>query len=473
MRLISAVSGVRLPPPPFKMILKKFKKTIREYRLIEKKDNVLVAYSGGVDSTGLLSLLLEIQDEWSLKIYLGHFNHKLRKKADEDEQFVRNVSQRHSLPLFVESADVQMYAKKKGLNMEEAGRELRYNFLRKIAFQAGQAKIATGHTMTDQAETLLMRLIRGSGPRGLAGIYPVVEGKIIRPLIELEREAIEDYLEKRNIPSRIDESNFDRRFFRNKVRWELLPYIRRNFEPHIVSRLARMASIFQEEEALLDELSKEKAKKTILEKRNGIFLDLGSLFSFPLALRRRVVREFISKLKGNLREISFKDIETVLRLGKGKDFHLKKDLVLRREEDLVFLKRRSTPRVRYAYSWEGKSPLEIKEVGLKFEGKEFKKKNARELEFNDKMHACIDRANLEFPLLVRNRREGDRYRPIGSPGQKKLKEIMRARGIPLSEREKRPVFISGEEIVWVLGLPVSEKYKISKKTRDVFVLKKL
>lgn len=455
------------------MILERFKKTIREYNLLEKKVQVLVAYSGGVDSSGLLALLLEIQKEWSLKIYLGHFNHKLRKKAEEDERFVRDVAQKYSLPLFVESADVRSHAKENRMNIEEAGRELRYDFLRKVASEIGEAKIATGHTMTDQAETLLMRLLRGSGPRGLASIYPVVEGRIIRPLIHLEREDIEDYLEKKKILFRIDESNFDRRFFRNRIRWELIPYMCKNFEPRIVPQLARAASILQEEEALLDKLGKEKAKKAILEKSEGISLELGFLASLPLALSRRVVREFIYKLKGNLREISFEDIESVLRMARGKEFHLKANLVLRREKDLVFLKRKTSPKISYEYSWQGRVPLEIKEVNLKFEGKEFKKKNSSQLEFNDETHAYIDRAKLRFPLLIRNRREGDRYQPLGSPGQKKLKEIMRAKGVPLSEREKRPVFLSGKEIVWVVGLPVSEKYKISDQTRDIFALKML
>lgn len=453
------------------MILDKIKKTIKEYKLLEKKDRVLIAYSGGLDSTGLLALLLELREKWSFEIFIGHFNHKLRQSAEEDEQFVRDVCQKYSLPLFVGSENVRMYAKNKRLNIEEAGRRLRYDFLRKAAIRIGEAKIATGHTMTDQAETLLMRLMRGSGPRGLAGIYPMVEGKIIRPLIQLEREDIAAYIKRRGIPYRIDESNFDRRFFRNRIRMDLIPYIRNNFEPRIIPQLAKIASILQEEEALLDKLGKEKAQKAILEKNNQVFLDLNFLLSLPLALRRRIVREFIYKLKGDLREISFGDIESVSRLGKGKECHLKKNLILSREEDLVFLKRKTFPKMRYEYQWSGKNSLEIREINLKFEGKEMKKDKFRRLDFNDEDRAYIDMAKLRFPLLIRNRRRGDRYQPLGAPGQKKLKEIMRAKGIPLSEREKRPVFLCGEEIVWVLGLPVSEKHKISEKTGKIFTVK--
>lgn len=452
-------------------ILDKIKKTIKQYKLLEKKERVLIAYSGGLDSTGLLTLLLELRQEWSLEIFLGHFNHKLRLNAEDDELFVRDVSQKYSLPLFLDSENVRLYAKKRRVSIEEAGRRLRYAFLKKAAAKIGQAKIATGHTMTDQAETLLMRLMRGSGPRGLASIYPLVEGKIIRPLLQLEREDMAAYLKRKGIPYRVDESNFDRRFFRNRIRMDLIPYIRKNYEPRIIPQLAKAASIFQEEEALLQKLGKEKARKAILENNNQVSLDLNFLFSLPLALKRRVVREFIHKLKGDLREVSFEDIESLLRLGKGKEYHLRKNLILRREEDLFFLKGKTLPKIRYEYRWDGKSSLEIKEINLKLEGKKLEKENISHFDFNDQDQAYIDIAKIRFPLLVRNRRAGDRYQPLGAPGQKKLKEIMRAKGIPLSERDKRPVFISGEEIIWVLGLPVSERHKISQQTGNIFALK--
>ncbi|GAI05678.1 unnamed protein product, partial [marine sediment metagenome] len=157
------------------MILDIVKKTIQEYKLLEKNDRILIAYSGGVDSTGLLNLLLELREKWSFELFLGHFNHKLRHTADEDEQFVKRMARKYSLPLFVGSKDVSSYARAKKLNIEEAGRELRYDFLKKTALKIGGAKIATGHTKTDQAETFLMRLMRGSGLRGLGGIFPLVE----------------------------------------------------------------------------------------------------------------------------------------------------------------------------------------------------------------------------------------------------------------------------------------------------------
>lgn len=456
-----------------RMILDTVKKTIKKHRLLQEKDRVLIAYSGGPDSTALLFLLLELHKELALEILLAHFNHKLRRRAEEDERFVEEMARKQALPLFLGAEDVQRYAKERRWNTEEAARRLRYDFLKKTASQAGANKIATGHTMSDQAETLLMRLLRGSGLRGLAGIYPAVEGVIIRPLIEVERKDVEAYLKEKSLPYRIDESNFDRRFFRNRIRLELIPYIQRNLVPSIILQLGRIAFILQEEEALLDELGKKKAQKAIIQTSNQALLEWKSLSSLPLALQRRVVREFMLRLKGDLRDVSFKDVESVLGLGKGKEFQLGKDLILQRQGEFVSLKKRASPKARYEYSWSARGLLEIKELGLSFRGRRMEKKDIGALDFNDERKAFIDRAKLRFPLLIRNRKEGDRYQSLGAPGKKKLKEIMRAKGIPTPERGRRPVFLSGREIVWVLGLPVGEKFKIDKTTKDIFVIEKL
>jgi tRNA(Ile)-lysidine synthase len=437
------------------MILERIKKTIQEYKLLEKKDRILIAYSGGVDSTGLLNLLLELCEEWSFELFLGHFNHKLRQKADEDEQFVRRVAKKYSLPLHVGSKDVRSYARQKKLNIEETGRELRYDFLKKTALKIGGAKIATGHTMTDQAETFLMRLMRGSGLRGLGGIFPLVEGMIIRPLIHVEHKDIEAYLKGKGIKFRIDESNLDRRFLRNRIRLDLIPYIQEDFEPEIVSSLGRIASIIREEDGLLEKIAQETTKKAVLKKNNRISLEVKPLSSLPRALARRVVRNFISELRGNLREISFGDVESVLGLREGKEFPLRKDHVLRREKDQIFLKGRIPPKIRYEYRWEGKGSLDIKELKLKFEGKKIKRGKSFSLDFDDQTSAFLDLGKLKFPLLVRNRSEGDRYQPLGAPGQKKLKEIMRAKGIPLSERERRPVHFCHKKAVKRKNTPPS------------------
>jgi tRNA(Ile)-lysidine synthase len=300
-----------------------------------------------------------------------------------------------------------------------------------------------------------------------------VEGTIIRPLIQVERQDIEAYLKKKRVEFRTDESNLDRRFLRNRIRLDLIPNIKENFEPEIVSHLGRIASIIREEDNFLEKIAQEKTKKALSKKGNQISLEVKPLSSLPRALARRVVREFISELRGNLRAVSFVDVESVLSLKEGKEFPLRKDHVLRREQGQIFLKGTISHKIKYEYRWKGKAPLEIKELKLKFEGKKIKRGKSLRLDFDNQTRAFLDLGKLKFPLLVRNRREGDQYQPLGSPGQKKLKEIMRAKGIPLAQRERRPVFLSGDKIVWILGLPVSERFKVGKGSSDIFEIRKL
>ena len=455
------------------MLLNKVKKTVNKYDLFRRGDSILVAYSGGADSSALLSVLLELKAEWLLTLTVAHFNHKLRKGAEEDERFVRSISAEYSLPLIVGSEDVRSYARTWSLNLEEAGRKLRYEFLGKAAKECGAVKIATGHTMTDQAETFLMRLLRGSGAQGLGGIHPVVDGKIIRPLIEVEREEVEAYCRERILQYSVDESNLDRRFLRNRVRLELIPFLKARFEPKIVSHLSQLTSILREEDLLLDSLGKEKAEMAISEKDSRMNISLRILSSLPRALKRRVMRNFILKVKGDLRGVSFSEVEALLELNEGKECPLNKDLVFKREGGVLFLKETIQKRISYKYLWDGESPLEIRELRLRFRGKKMRKTTPFSPDFDDQSHAFLDWGRLVFPLKVRSRLEGDRYRPLGAPGRKKLKEIMRAKGVVVSERERRPVFLSGDDIVWVKGLPVSEKFKVSRSTRKIFLIQKI
>jgi tRNA(Ile)-lysidine synthase len=450
------------------MVLDTVKKTVGKHNLLEKGDNILLAFSGGLDSTGLLAVFLELREEWLLELFLGHFNHRLRPTADEDERFVRKVAKEHDLPLYVASEDVRSFAKQNRLNLEEAGRKLRYAFLEKTAQKIGGAKIATGHTVDDQAETFFLRLMRGSGLKGLTCISPVVEGRIIRPLLSVERKEIADFVNKKGWDFREDESNLDRSFVRNKVRLDLIPYIQENFEPDIIRRIGKSVSIFQEEEKLLENLASHETQKAVLLQDGEVRLDLNYLQTKPEGLARRVVRDFIQTLKGDLREISFEDVDALSNLEDGKSLQLTKEFLLKREKDFVFCQPAVPEKVTYEYEWDGSSPFFIEESGLSIKAERIKRPNS--FAFDNNAKAYLDEKNIRFPMRVRSRKEGDRYRPLGAPGNKKLKEIMRAKDIPLAEREKKPVFLSENKIVWVLGLPVAEEFKVNDKTTEVLVL---
>jgi len=453
------------------MLLSKVRKTIARFDLLERGDKVIIACSGGADSTALVAALLELHDEYSLRPALAHFNHRLRRGAAADERFVIDLAQRLGLPLYLRREDIRAYARKRGMNIEETGRERRYRFLRDAAARIGAAKIATAHTLTDQAETVLMRILRGSGPAGLGGIAPRLGGLIIRPLIEVERREVEAYLRARKMPYRQDETNWDLRYLRNRVRRRLIPYLQKNFEPEVVRHLGRLAEICRDEEEVWERTTQKEVKRMILRKDGKSLVDAGRLSTLPPALGRRYVRAFLREVKGDLRRLSFRDVEAVRGLAEGKEAALPGKLVLKREKGLISIKKKSVPPLRYKYKWDGKKKLMIPEVGLSFVARKILKRAARP-RYDDDRRILLDAAKVRFPLVVRRRREGDRYRPLGAPGRKKLKEIMRAKGIAASERDQHPVFLSEGEIVWILGLPVAEAFKVTPATKKIFTITK-
>jgi tRNA(Ile)-lysidine synthase len=454
------------------MLLARVRKTIARFDLLERGDKVLIACSGGADSVALVGAFLELRDEYSLRLAIAHFNHRLRRGAAADERFVIELAQGLGLPLYLKREDIRTYARKSGMNIEEAGRERRYKFLREAAARTGAFRIATAHTLSDQAETVLMRILRGSGPAGLGGIAPCIDGLIVRPLIEVERREVEAYLRARKMPFRQDETNRDLRYLRNRVRRRLIPYLQKNFEPEVVSHLARLAEICRDEEDAWERIIQKETDRTILGKDRHRFLDARSLSRLPPALGRRCVRAYLREVRGNLRRLSFRDIEAVRGLAEGKEAVLPGKLTLRREKGLTSVKGETSPPLRYEYAWDGKKKLTIPGIGVSFVGRKVVKKSARRLRFEDDRMALLDASKIRFPLLVRSRREGDRYRPLGAPGRKTLKEIMRAKGIAAGERSRHPVFLSGEEIVWVMGLPVADAFKITPATRKIFTITK-
>jgi tRNA(Ile)-lysidine synthase len=452
--------------------LSRIKRTIFRYGLVKKGDKVLVAVSGGADSMALLTALLELREKYALRLAVAHFNHQLRRAAMVDERFVVRTAQGLGLPVHVKREGIRAFAKKNALNIEEAARLRRYNFLRETASRVGAVRIATAHTLTDQAETVLMRIIRGSGPTGLGGISPCLDGFIIRPLIETERREVEAYLRARGIPHREDETNRDLRLLRSRVRWRLLPYLEKNFAPRVAAHLGNLAEIAREEERAWMRSSEAEAKRSFLRKKGRLVLDARRLSALPPARGRRLVRSFLRAVKGNLRTFSFRDVEAVRCLGEHREAELPRKLVLRREDGLISVKQGRAPFVPFEHEWDGQARLEIPEVGLSFLGKNIARGRARRPAYNDDRRVLLDAAKVCFPLLVRSRRKGDRYRPLGSPGRKKLKELMRAKGIPVSERDRHPVFLSGGRIVWVLGLPAAEDFKITPATRQYYVIER-
>ncbi len=311
---------------------RKFRASVLEQKLIGPGQTVLVACSGGPDSMALLHLSLELGTDEGFATAAAHFHHGLRPRATADERFVQTAAFKLDLPYFAGRGDVRALASARGLGIEEAGRLARYAFLERAAVEAGAARIATGHTLNDQAETVLLRLLRGTGPMGLSGI-PVKRGlTIVRPLLGLERREILSYLTDRGIAFRHDETNRDTDILRNRVRHRLIPYLERGFEPAIVRSLARLARIAADEEAWLDATAASRLKKMRGGTPASPTLDAAALRRLPPALARRVVRAFVLLIKGDLRNVSLDDVEAIRALGEGKRLTLWKGLTIGRRE---------------------------------------------------------------------------------------------------------------------------------------------
>ncbi|MDH4198376.1 MAG: tRNA lysidine(34) synthetase TilS, partial [Candidatus Aminicenantes bacterium] len=344
-----------------------FKRTVERYGLVRPGDKVLAACSGGPDSVALVHLLLELRQDIPHEIAVGHFNHRLRPAAASDEAFVRRLARENGLPFFSSRRDVHAYARRFGLNLEEAARTLRYEFLERTAARMGATRIATGHTMTDQAETLIMRLLRGTGLTGLGGILSVADARLIRPLLGLEREEIEAYLDERRLVCRRDETNEDLRFLRNRIRLELLPVLRTKFEPRLVQHLGRLALLFQDEERVIERVTAETAAGLVGRREERLELEAEKLRALERGLARRVVRFFLREVQGDLRGLTFDDVEDVLNLGEGREKTIRKGLVIRRAMGRLFAKSDEAgkrPRS-FSYAWDGRGILEIPEAGLK------------------------------------------------------------------------------------------------------------
>jgi len=450
-----------------------FLRTLRKRRLLEPGERVLVAWSGGPDSTALVRLFLDIRKTWRLEVSAAHFNHRLRHAARREEEFVRRSAAALGIPLVVGTADVRGRARRDGLSMEEAARLCRYDFLNTAAEESRASRIATGHTMNDQAETVLLRLVQGAGPRGLAGIHPSFEGRVIRPLLEISVEDVRAYLKERRIRFIRDESNRDRRFLRNRIRLDLVPVLARKFNPEIVRLLARTADILREEDAFLDEAAQKKADKALRGSGPAARLEANVLGRLPRALARRVARRFVERLQGDLRGVSYDDVDDILALGEGKEKSLAPGLVLVRERGFLGLKIKAVPPTSYHLQWDGKKRLGLAPAGLAFRAEIFSPSASRKLAFDDSRRAYLDAGKIRLPLEVRPRRPGDRYRPLGAPGSKKLKEILRAKGIARSERAPLPVFLSGGKVVWVPGLPAAEEFKVGGRTKKILLIERL
>lgn len=451
-------------------------KTIDKYNIIEKDDNIVLGLSGGPDSMALLYLLIEIRKKIYFNILIAHVNHGVRgDEALRDEMFVKEVANNLNLPFFATRVDMVGIAKKEGITAEEAGRKLRYGFFREIIKAQGSGKIAVAHNKKDQAETLLMRIMRGTGVDGLKGM-DFQTGDIIRPLLNIDRCEIEKYIEDRKIPTVLDKTNLESIYTRNKIRIELIPYIEKNFNPNIVDTLYRLSENASLDSGFLEEYSIKKYNSIIKKKDDTcIILNYEGFKMQDKAIKRRIIRKTILDLIDTLQGIEEVHISLVVevfdREETGKVINLPSGIIARVSyKDLIIEKvkvksNKEEPISKVIYDLNiGNNILEDYGLEIDLEIVERKDIDFKKVSRNIKY---FDYTKIVGGIFIRTRDFGDRFNPFGMEGTKKLKDYFIDEKIPRDLREKLPLFIDEENIIWVIGYRTSEKYKISKDTTKV------
>ena len=446
---------------------------IRRQDLLHAGDRVGVAVSGGADSVGLLRIMLELRPELGIVLSVVHFNHKLRGvEAEADERFVAQLAQRYKLELHASGGDVAAHARSQHLSTEAAARQLRYRYFRRLFEEQKLNRIATGHTLDDQAETVLLRIVRGAGTRGLAGIYPQLQVKgsqfsVVRPLLQTRRRLLETYLAKIGQDWREDSSNRDLRHARNRVRHGILPRLERSLNPSVRETLAETADIARsEEEYWQNEVDRVLSKVWQAEERT---LELTALAALPLALRRRVVRAAAESL--GLR-LEFRHVEEVLELvGGSRSATLPQGWVISLGTGRLQFACPSPAAANSDFEYRLSVPgaVEVPEAGTRFEAALVSGSAASG--YNpDHM---LDPALLQKELTVRNWRAGDRYWPAHSKAPKKIKELLQERKLTGLERKLWPVGVSGQEIVWVRGFPTPARLRPPDGAQRALVIREL
>lgn len=438
-------------------MLERVARTITRYSMFQPDQRVGAAVSGGADSVCLLHVLGELAPRWNLRLRVLHLDHKLRgEESRQDAAFVREMAARLALPFEEQEADVAALCRETGDNIEQAGRAARLEFFARL-MQAGTIdRIATGHTRSDQAETVLFRFLRGAGTAGLAGIRPVTGDGLVRPLIEIDRPEIEQYLRERGIRWRTDSTNASASFARNRIRHALLPQLTQDWNPALPETLAHTADWAQAEEAYWEAELARLAPVHLTVNPPAVLLRTDALAGLPLAVVRRLVRRAVEMAKGDLRGVGFEHLAGILELAASAEGHGRIQIpgldIFRSFEWL----RIAPPAGDNLETRNYRLPLPVPGA-VRLPGENsvvhtelFENTNVTETSegvYNGCV-GCLDWNRIRGSLEVRNWRPGDQYQPAGHKGTEKIKILFHEARVPLWERRHWPIVTAGDVILW-------------------------
>ncbi len=473
---------------------------IREYNLFSTNDRILIGVSGGPDSVALLSLIYntsQTNPPYS-EIFIAHLNHSIRgRESDEDELFVTTLAEKYKVSLTTEKRDIIEIARERKISLEEAARDERYKFFESTAEKMGANVIAVGHNADDNAETILHRIIRGTGITGVSGIRPkrkltpVSTITLVRPLLFTWRVDITAYLEEENLSYRIDSTNIEKDKLRNRIRMELIPYLEANYNAKIKKSLAMLGEMALQNSDYLETKAKALFEDVLINREvpasldksvDGIDLDINKLKESPQVLQQMIIKEAIVRLDIPLKNISNRNYKDILKTLNSKKTTVNK-VVKKYLNVRVDGNRLCISRNRYCAE---ESPI-ISETDIKVPGEtelvdmhykaitEIRKtRNGFLEEFKQNKtdyEEAVDYDKISMPLSVRTRRPGDRFRPLGSQGVKKIKDFFIDNKVPVMERDTVPIVTMNGRPIWVVGFRIDERIRVSETTINILMIK--
>ncbi len=457
-----------------------------EHQMFSEEDHILVALSGGPDSTALLYSMIEIRKQYPIQISIAHLNHCARgQESFDDSEFVRKLGEELCIPTFIQKINIEDKKVDIKSSFQDTARQIRKDYLMHILKKIEGNKIALGHNKEDQAETILMNFLRGSGIAGLKGMLPK-RGPWIRPLLIFERSEVLEFLENRKISYRVDSSNKNRKYLRNKIRLDLVPLLMSQYNPNLNENLLRMSTTLSEENEFLDGLAEKYFNECLCEsiENEKVILNRELLREIPKIMQRRVLRKSIQFVKGNLRRITFHHLQKTVEYVQSHKSAWSKSLPDNIEVSILntSLEIKKIPDSKsdiLILEKDLKIPLEIPgittipQTGIKLQTKiissnEFKGFSKR------KNEADLDLAISGENILIRFFEKGDRFIPFGMSGTKKLKDFFIDEKVPQKERYSVPLLTTlNGDIIWVYGFRISHKYRVTPETNKILNIKGL
>ena len=444
-------------------IIDKVKKTIIRNKLINKGESVLVALSGGSDSVAMLHMLFFLSGELDFKLYAAHINHKIREEADDDEKFVVDYCNKLGVECFVKRADVLGYASEHSMSTELAGRKIRYEFFDEVMKENSINKLATAHNKNDSAESILLHLTRGRGIDGMCGIPVMRDGYIIRPIIDLTKNEIESYCKENLLKFAVDKTNFETDYTRNKIRLNIIPMIENDINSNFIDIITENSQIFKEAQVFIDKYTKQVYKKLCV----GEKLVVSDLLKEDIVIVRNAILMHFKKYTKKHENLSKIHIDEIIKQIKKQDasksVNLPNGISARIEYGKLYFEKTDNAIINFEYSVTEGIELLIPESGESILIKEEKeiRKNTK-----DKIYFYVD-GEKEFK--IRNRRNGDKFLPLGMKGTKKLSDYFTDLKIPVSKRDLIAVLTYDDEIVWVVGKRVDRRFQKGEKLMSATV----